>query len=88
MSKAWAKGSDTRWRTFRAAILERDRWLCTLRLSCCTTVATQVHHIHPLSRGGSKYDPSNVTASCRACNLQQGDRAIIKQPEPRPSSNW
>jgi 5-methylcytosine-specific restriction protein A len=88
MSKAWEKGSDSRWRAFRVTILERDRWVCTLREQGCTGRAEQVHHITPLSRGGAKYDPANCTAACKHCNLLIGDRAPAPQPEPRPVSSW
>jgi 5-methylcytosine-specific restriction protein A len=88
MSKAWAGGSDTRWRRFRLTILERDRWLCTLKLDVCTTTAQHVHHVIPLARGGAKYDPGNCTSACAACNLKLGDRAPTPQPEPRPTSSW
>lgn len=88
MSKSWKKGSDTRWRKYRLSILQRDRWQCTLKEQGCTTQATQVHHIRPLSRGGQKYDPANCTAACRYCNLKLGDRIPIQQPQPRPVSAW
>lgn len=88
MSSAWKGGSDTRWRAFRLTILERDQWLCTLRLDGCTGRAEHVHHIHPLSRGGAKYDPANCASSCAWCNLKQGSRAVIEQPACRPVSSW
>jgi 5-methylcytosine-specific restriction endonuclease McrA len=88
MSEAWAGGSDTRWRRFRLTILDRDRWLCTLKLDGCTTRAEHVHHIQPLSKGGAKYDPSNCASACASCNLKQGDRGPVNQPEPRPVSSW
>jgi len=72
MSRAWEGGSTTRWRRFRATILARDHHLCTLRLPGCTTTAEHVHHIHPLARGGSKYDPSNCASACASCNLHLG----------------
>lgn len=88
MSQSWESGSDTRWRRFRLTILERDQWTCTLQLDGCTTRAEHVHHIHPLSRSGAKYDPGNCAAACAPCNLKQGDRAPVPQPEPRPTSSW
>jgi 5-methylcytosine-specific restriction endonuclease McrA len=88
MSEAWKAGSDTKWRRFRLTILERDQWRCTLQLAGCTTAATHVDHIQPLSKGGDKYDPSNCRASCRTCNLKRGDSGTIEQPEPRPVSTW
>lgn len=88
MSKSWSGGSTTRWRTFRAAILQRDHHLCTLKLPGCTTHAEHVHHIQPLAKGGAKYDPLNVTSACAHCNLKLGDRSPVPQPEPRSVSSW
>ena len=88
MSKAWEKGSDHRWRVLRLSVLDRDRWLCTIKEQGCTTTATQVHHIVPLARGGPKYDPTNCTSACQSCNLKLGDRPAAPQPQPRPCSTW
>jgi 5-methylcytosine-specific restriction endonuclease McrA len=88
MSKNWESGSDSRWRAFRATILDRDKGLCTLKLQGCTTRAEHVHHVIPLSRGGSKYDPGNCASACRSCNLKQGAKTPMPQPEPRPTSSW
>lgn len=88
MSKAWEAGSDTRWRRFRLTILERDRWHCTLQLPGCTTTATQVDHIQPLSKGGDKYAPDNCRSSCAPCNQARGNRVPVEQPKPRPVSRW
>ena len=85
------KGSDTRWRNFRAGILRRDRYLCQIRGKNCTDKAPliggHVDHITPLARGGQKYDPENVRAACATCN--QGRRIdIIEEPAPKRVSNW
>ena len=88
MSEAWARGSDTRWRRFRVTILARDKGVCVLREAGCTTRAEQVHHIHPLSRGGAKYDPANCASACASYNLAIGNRAPVAQPAPRPMSSW
>jgi len=88
MSEAWQGGSDARWRRFRLTILERDRWSCTLALPGCTTRATQVDHIVPLSRGGAKYDPGNCRAACAHCNQARGDREPVPQPAGLPPSMW
>ncbi|MET8150241.1 HNH endonuclease signature motif containing protein [Actinoplanes sp. NPDC049668] len=87
MSKAWAGGSDTRWRAFRLKILERDRWQCTIQGTGCTGRAEHVDHIHPLGQGGDKYDPANCRAACAWCNLSRPTH-IVEQPAPRPVSSW
>lgn len=91
MSKRWEGGSDTRWRTFRAAILQRDHYLCTIQGKGCTTTAPlrggHVDHIHPLHLGGEKYDPLNARAACAHCNTSR--RTTIKhEPSPKRVSNW
>jgi len=88
MSKAWEAGSDSRWRRFSLAVLERDNHTCTIKGPGCTGTADQVDHITPLSKGGSKYDPHNCRAACAACNTSRGNRAPAPQPEPRPVSTW
>lgn len=93
MSNAWAKGSDTRWRTFRAFILSRDNYRCQIRLPGCTTHAPlaggHVDHITPLSRGGAKYDPGNARAACPSCNLKRGNRGPgAPPPAIRHASRW
>lgn len=88
MSRAWEAGSDSRWRRFRLAVLERDHWTCTLKEQGCTTKAEHAHHIVPLARGGQKYDMGNCTSACAHCNLKLGDRGPVAQPEPRPVSSW
>lgn len=91
MSEAWDGGSDTRWRAFRATILARDHYLCTIRGQGCTTHAPlrggHVDHIQPLHLGGAKYDPSNARAACAHCNTSRR-KALVPQPEPRPVSSW
>lgn len=88
MSASWKKGSDSRWRAFREAILERDQWLCLIRDPGCLTIADQVDHIVPLSKGGAKYDPGNARAACGPCNRGRSDTAPAPQPQPRPHSSW
>lgn len=88
MSKAWAGGSDTRWRTFRAAILRRDHGRCLIAAPGCTLRAEHVDHIVPLAMGGEKYDPSNCRAACAACNLGRETSMVEHEPAPRRVSRW
>jgi 5-methylcytosine-specific restriction endonuclease McrA len=70
----------TGWRAVRLTILDRDGWLCRVRISpnCVVDlharpgVAT-VDHILPIALGGT-HDPSNLRACCKACNLLMGAR--------------
>lgn len=88
----WQGGSDTRWRRFRAWVLERDGYLCRVQLEGCTVraplVGGHVDHVIPLHQGGAKYDPANVRASCRSCNLKRGRARERFDPEPDPISSW
>ena len=92
MSKAWAGGSDTKWRVFRAFILRRDKFLCTIKGGRCLNVAPlqggQVDHIVPLEMGGDKYDPANCRASCANCNKDRARAVITEEPAPRKVSRW
>ncbi len=84
----WAKGSDTKWRRFRATILRRDRYRCRIGLPGCVVTATHVDHIIPLHQGGAKYDPANCRAACADCNLSRGRGRERRDPEPQPRSSW
>lgn len=87
MSRSWEGGSDTRWRAFRAAILQRDHHTCTIAGPKCVHTATHVDHVVPLVMGGQKYDPRNARAACEPCNT--GRRvAVVEEPAPRRVSNW
>lgn len=93
MSNAWKGATDTtRWRTFRAAILARDRYLCRINGEGCTTKAPlqggHVDHIVPLEMGGAKYDPANCRASCPTCNLGREKAQPSEEPAPRRVSSW
>lgn len=89
MSKAWAGGSDTRWRTLRAYVLKRDGHVCRIGLPGCTDLADQVDHITPLAMGGDKYSEANCRAACRACNLARNkSMAMDYEPAPRKVSSW
>jgi hypothetical protein len=57
------KGSTRQWRKQRAAILERDGHRC----HWCGGHADSVDHLKPKALGGSD-DPTNLIASCGACN--------------------
>jgi 5-methylcytosine-specific restriction endonuclease McrA len=92
MSKSWDGGSSTRWRVFRAAVLARDHYRCTIGDPGCTESAPlaggHVDHVIPLSRGGAKYDMSNARAACAHCNISRGSSTPAPQPAPRRWSTW
>jgi hypothetical protein len=57
------------WPKVRLQILERDNYTCQIGGRWCTRQATQVDHIVPPPQGGAWFDPSNLRASCRKCNM-------------------
>ena len=59
------------WRKLRLEILRRDQYTCYL---CGTPEAHEVDHIRPRSKGGAEYDPENLAAVCRRCNLLKSDK--------------
>lgn len=74
---------NSTWRKVRAQVLERDGHRCTIGMSGCTGIGTQVDHIHPLAFGGAPYDPSNLRASCANCNSSRSNKLRRK-----PSRQW
>ena len=62
------------WLAVRPVVLERDRWLCQIRLPGCKERATAVDHIIELSAGGDPYDLSNLQAACGPCNSSKARR--------------
>jgi len=88
MSRSWQNGSTAGWRKLRARILQRDAYLCQLKLpDVCTTVARCVHHTKGRSITGD--DPRHLVAACIACNLAVGDPTRRQHdPDPRPISKW
>lgn len=63
----------SRWDRLRSFIFSRDGYVCKY----CGSDKTPLHcdHVIPVTRGGSD-DPSNLTTSCKFCNLSKGDRLL------------
>jgi len=64
---------DARWRKVRAAILERDGFVCRIGGAHCTRTATEVDHIVAIRDGGEILDPSNLRAACKQCNVARAN---------------
>ena len=72
------------WATVRKQILARDAHTCQIQGPRCTTHANTVDHIIPVNQGGPWWDPDNLRATCRNCNLDRIDR---KKTEAWRNSN-
>jgi 5-methylcytosine-specific restriction endonuclease McrA len=57
------------WWVLRAKVMERDQGRCRLIVNgrVCNRTATEVHHITPLSRGGTS-SMANCIAICKTCH--------------------
>lgn len=56
------RGYDAQWRSARAAIMNRARYLC--EHGGCLLPAKEVHHVVPLSDGGPRLKATNLIALC------------------------
>jgi 5-methylcytosine-specific restriction endonuclease McrA len=67
--------AGARWAKVRLEVLERDGYLCQIRIAGCTRRATQVDHIVPLTTLGPddprRDDPAALRAACRNCNTRR-----------------
>src|SRR5262245_9687700 len=59
------------WRAFRAMMLQRDHFRCTI---CGADISgpgeARVDHIRRISDGGHPWDPANVRSLCPTCDNQ------------------
>jgi hypothetical protein len=84
-SAAWGKGSTRRWRKLRALVLQRDGYVCRLRLEGCEGRGVEVHHVAGKAAGDN---PALLLASCRSCNRKLGDPTKHRDPPARPLTQW
>lgn len=56
-----------RWEKLRAAVFERDGWVC---VACGSRDVLEVDHIKPLAAGGT-HDIRNLQCLCRPCNRRK-----------------
>jgi 5-methylcytosine-specific restriction endonuclease McrA len=76
------------WKRVRLIILNRDAWLCQVRLPGCTTRATTADHIVGLADGGAWYELTNLRAACRPCNSALAAHRTNGHRQPTPSRRW
>jgi 5-methylcytosine-specific restriction endonuclease McrA len=65
--------SSSGWKKLRAEVLERDGYVCQVRLPACEGRATHVHHIEAAAWGGEDTH-ANLQAACARCNLSKAQR--------------
>ena len=72
------------WRHLRVVALERDNYLCQLRISSnCTRFATTVHHIKPVDQFPDlALDLDNLTSCCFNCHEQTKPHVKGNSPQP------
>jgi hypothetical protein len=63
----------------RAFVLERDNHRCQVGLKKCRGKANTVDHIERPEEGGAEYDPANLRASCRSCNMVRHNAAYFRE---------
>lgn len=68
------------WQRIRKNILTRDNHQCQIAGPKCTGTATHVDHIIPITKGGAWWDPDNLRAACKNCNLARADH--------NPNERW
>ena len=89
MAKPWH-----RWPAgLRQAIFDRDGHRCQIRLAGCTGAAEHVDHITPAFLGGAWFDPDNLRAACKFCNLARSNPSSrhnlsIVVDDVGPSRRW
>lgn len=77
------------WRKVRLEVLNRDGWLCRVRLPGCRGRATDVHHLDDYAVSGASFDADRLVASCGRCNKVLGGRLARRlQTERKPSRAW
>jgi 5-methylcytosine-specific restriction enzyme A len=92
----WGDGSgrtsDSEWQGIRQQVLQRDNYRCQIRGPKCEIAATQVDHITPVYKGGTR-ELDNLRGSCRKCHSaktsgeghqakRDGKVGIPKPPQP------
>lgn len=95
-SKKWQRDNPERVRHLsqarRARVLNADHgcvtpevWASFYGKPCayCGEEATQVDHVHPLSKGGP-HCVSNLAPSCKKCNTSKGSRILPPEETPNP----
>jgi len=89
LSKGYSKEELAKWLEFRDKFLSQfDKLVCVYcdrddlvkdqpeELSKLLPNLATIDHVHPISKGGKKYDPDNCVVSCQKCNQNKADKII------------
>ena len=82
------------WKRVRLVVLERDGWQCqicgiALLRSGRRPASACVDHIVPLSKGGDRFEETNLRACCFACNGARVNRKVdYARTAYRPRRVW
>lgn len=81
----WASEREHKWMQFRFDFLNSQRLQCAYCNKGKLQIYTQDHerlatvdHIWPLSKGGNRYDPTNLCIACEPCNSRKGNKFPIE----------
>lgn len=66
------RASDAK-KQWRQEIFARDGFQCTY---CGDTDNLTIDHIKPRTMGGARWDSTNCTTACRACNQAKGSMTV------------
>ena len=77
-------------------MLARDGRRCQIKLPGCTLIATECDHIVRPEEGGAQYDPANLQAVCKPCNVAKRNRELAVEPpavnvpetKPKHGGGW
>lgn len=76
------------WQRIKARVIRRDRGICHI---CGRPGADTADHLVPVARGGAWYDPANLAAAHRRCNLSRGARSVgvaRREARMRQPAGW
>lgn len=80
--------SSMAWVRTRLRVLERDGYICQVRLPGCRVKASAVDHIRELADGGDPYDMANLQAACVSCNSRKGHMARHARENRSKVRSW
>ena len=72
-------------------MLKRDGFTCQIRYAKCKGVATEADHIRrPEEYPAGEYDPANVRAACKSCNVAKRNKELAARAKraENPRQAW